>query len=234
MVPIAVRYYLHDAQPDANFYESADYSSASLQGPVHRARLAAGRAPCLRSLRTDGDLMLDGVELAASQAVAVPRVLDDPDHEPDAAGPEEELAAIFGRTRAALFAWMQALDHLCQFGSDAILSPSQVVAPHSADEGAPVRVDGRSAGRAARTRSPTPEQSPAGAVPGDDGLRLDDEDHLAKQPEPADEGSDEPPVEAADDELLRRTRFSARSAARGAKKSRMTARRVWRTEVTVP
>jgi hypothetical protein len=58
-----------------------------------------------------GDLRLEGVELAAWQAVGVPRVLDDPDHEPDA-GPEEELAAMFGRTRAALVAWMQALDHL--------------------------------------------------------------------------------------------------------------------------
>jgi hypothetical protein len=58
-----------------------------------------------------GELRLEGVELAAWQAVGVPRVLDDPDHEPDT-GPEEELAAMFGRTRAALVAWMQALDHL--------------------------------------------------------------------------------------------------------------------------
>jgi hypothetical protein len=47
--------------------------------------------------------MLDRVELAASQTVAASRVLDDRDHEPYA-GLEEELAAIFGRTRAALFA----------------------------------------------------------------------------------------------------------------------------------
>jgi hypothetical protein len=55
--------------------------------------------------------MLEGVELSAWQAVEVPRIFDDPDREPDP-GPEEELAALFGRTRGALSAWMQALDHL--------------------------------------------------------------------------------------------------------------------------
>jgi hypothetical protein len=61
--------------------------------------------------RPSGDLMLEAVELAAWQAIDVPRIVDDPDHEPDR-GPDEELAALFGRTRAALSAWMQALDHL--------------------------------------------------------------------------------------------------------------------------
>ena len=55
--------------------------------------------------------MLEVVELSAWQAVEVPRIFDDPDREPDP-GPEEELAALFGRTRGALSAWMQALDHL--------------------------------------------------------------------------------------------------------------------------
>ncbi|HET6150875.1 MAG TPA: hypothetical protein VFH68_25285 [Polyangia bacterium] len=61
--------------------------------------------------RPSGDLMLDGVELGAWQAVEVPRTLDDPDQEADP-GPEEQLTGMFGRTRAALSAWMQALDHL--------------------------------------------------------------------------------------------------------------------------
>jgi hypothetical protein len=55
--------------------------------------------------------MLEGVELAAWQSVEVPRILDDPDRELDS-GPEETLAAMFVRTRAAVAAWMQALDHL--------------------------------------------------------------------------------------------------------------------------
>jgi hypothetical protein len=68
--------------------------------------------PCVHAIcQPSGDLTLDGVELAAWQAVAVPRIFDDPDREPDE-GPEEELAALFGRTRGALSAWMQALDHL--------------------------------------------------------------------------------------------------------------------------
>jgi hypothetical protein len=61
--------------------------------------------------RPSGDLMLEAVELAAWQAIDVPRMVDDPDHEPDHR-PDDELAAMFGRTRAALSAWMQALDHL--------------------------------------------------------------------------------------------------------------------------
>lgn len=93
---------------------------------------------------------------------------------------------------------IHAVPGLRQFGGDAILTPRKVVAPHSADEGAPVGVDGRAAGRAARTRSPAPEQSPAGPVSGDDGFRLDDDDRLAKRPESAGEGGDQPPVAAAE------------------------------------
>jgi hypothetical protein len=55
--------------------------------------------------------MLEGVEIAAWQAIDVPRILDHPDHDPDP-GPDAELSAMFSRTRAALSAWMQALDHL--------------------------------------------------------------------------------------------------------------------------
>ncbi len=65
--------------------------------------------------RPSGDLVLDGVELGAWQAIELPRILDDPDHEPDP-GPEEQLRAMFGRIRAALAAWMQALDHLRGYG----------------------------------------------------------------------------------------------------------------------
>jgi hypothetical protein len=61
--------------------------------------------------RSSGELMLDGVELAAWQGIEVPRILDDPDHEPDPE-PAEALAAMFGRIRVALSAWTQALDHL--------------------------------------------------------------------------------------------------------------------------
>src|SRR5579863_253919 len=61
--------------------------------------------------RANGNIMLDGVELSGWQAIEVPRILDDPDCEPDP-GPEEALAAMFRRTGAALSAWMQALDHL--------------------------------------------------------------------------------------------------------------------------
>jgi hypothetical protein len=53
--------------------------------------------------------VLEGLEIAAWQAIDVPRILDDPDHDPDP-GPDEELAAMFGRTQAALSGWMQALD----------------------------------------------------------------------------------------------------------------------------
>jgi hypothetical protein len=65
------------------------------------------RATC----RSSRELMLERVEIAAWQAIPTPRILDDPAAEPDP-GPHEELAAAFSRTRAALTAWMQALDHL--------------------------------------------------------------------------------------------------------------------------
>lgn len=63
------------------------------------------------SCRSSGELMLERVEIAAWQAIPTPRILDDPSADPDP-GPHEELNAAFSRTRAALTAWTQALDHL--------------------------------------------------------------------------------------------------------------------------
>lgn len=54
-----------------------------------------------------GELRLERVEVAAMQ---LPRLLDDPDERDD--GPEVKLEELFGRVRAALMAWGQALDHL--------------------------------------------------------------------------------------------------------------------------
>jgi hypothetical protein len=63
-----------------------------------------------------GELKLDGVEIAAWQAIEVPRVYDDPGQASDA-GPEQQLADLLARVRAALSAWMQALDHLAPLTS---------------------------------------------------------------------------------------------------------------------
>jgi len=57
-----------------------------------------------------GDLRLEGVEVAAMQIIELPRVIDNPDERDE--GPEVELEELFGRVRASLMAWMQALDHL--------------------------------------------------------------------------------------------------------------------------
>ena len=57
-----------------------------------------------------GDLLLEEIEISAGQLIELPRVLDSPD-EPDE-GPEGQLAEVFGRVRASLMAWMQAVDHL--------------------------------------------------------------------------------------------------------------------------
>jgi hypothetical protein len=57
-----------------------------------------------------GDLLLEAIEISAGQLIEVPRLLDCPD-EPDE-DPEEELTDLFGRVKASLCAWMQALDHL--------------------------------------------------------------------------------------------------------------------------
>lgn len=57
-----------------------------------------------------GELRLERVEVAAMQIIELPRLLDAPDQHDD--GPEAELEELFGRVRASLMAWMQALDHL--------------------------------------------------------------------------------------------------------------------------
>jgi len=57
-----------------------------------------------------GELRLEGVEVAAMQIIELPRLIDNPDEHDE--GPEVELEELFGRVRASLMAWMQALDHL--------------------------------------------------------------------------------------------------------------------------
>ncbi len=58
-----------------------------------------------------GELKLRGVEVGTWQAIEIPRKWDDPDRRPDKR-PDAHLAAMFGRLRAAMNAWMEALDHL--------------------------------------------------------------------------------------------------------------------------
>jgi hypothetical protein len=57
-----------------------------------------------------GELRLEGVQVAAMQIIELPRLIDNPDERDE--GPEVELEDLFGRVRASLMAWMQALDHL--------------------------------------------------------------------------------------------------------------------------
>ena len=57
-----------------------------------------------------GELMLEKVAIAAFQIMELPRLLDSPDREDE--GPESQIQELFGRVRASLMAWMQALDHL--------------------------------------------------------------------------------------------------------------------------
>jgi hypothetical protein len=81
--------------------ESGRLSVLAWQGePLVKATCAVG-----------GELRLESVEICAWQAIELPRVLDDPDQTPDQ-GPELQLAEMFGRIRAALTAWTQALSHL--------------------------------------------------------------------------------------------------------------------------
>lgn len=58
-----------------------------------------------------GALKLRGVEIATWQAIALPRKWSDTSRKPDK-GPHDQLAAMFKRLKAALDAWMEALDHL--------------------------------------------------------------------------------------------------------------------------
>lgn len=59
----------------------------------------------------DGKLKLRGVEIATWQAINLPRKWDDTSRKPDKR-PHDQLAAMFKRLKAALNAWMEALDHL--------------------------------------------------------------------------------------------------------------------------
>ena len=61
--------------------------------------------------KPDGSLVLRGVEVAAWQAINLPRKWDDSSRKPDR-GPHEQLAALFRRLKASLHGWTQALDHL--------------------------------------------------------------------------------------------------------------------------
>ena len=61
--------------------------------------------------KPDGSLVLRGVEVAAWQAVNVPRKWDDSSRKPDK-GPHDQLAALFRRLKASLHGWREALDHL--------------------------------------------------------------------------------------------------------------------------
>ncbi len=58
-----------------------------------------------------GALLLEGVEVSAWQAINLPRIWDDPERDEDPP-PDHELERMFSRVRGALYAWMEALDHL--------------------------------------------------------------------------------------------------------------------------
>lgn len=59
----------------------------------------------------DGELRLEEVEVHAFQGIDLPRQWDDSDRDHDD-DPDEQLAAMFKRVRAALFAWGEMVDHL--------------------------------------------------------------------------------------------------------------------------
>jgi hypothetical protein len=58
-----------------------------------------------------GGVRLHAVKLDAFQLINLPTNLDDPDRHPGP-HPAEQLDAMFARVKAALYAWMDALDHL--------------------------------------------------------------------------------------------------------------------------
>jgi hypothetical protein len=60
-----------------------------------------------------GELRLHAVKVEAWQALDVPRMSDDVEHDQDLE-PGKELAAMFKRVRSALRAWMEATDHLAR------------------------------------------------------------------------------------------------------------------------
>jgi len=59
----------------------------------------------------DGELKLESIELAAWQAIEVPRQWSASDKEPDE-HPHRQLHEMFERVRSALHAWMEVTDHL--------------------------------------------------------------------------------------------------------------------------
>lgn len=74
--------------------------------------LAWQSEPALNVLcNPDGSLKLRGLEIATWQAITLPRKWDDTSRKPDHR-PHDQLAAMFQRLKAALNAWMEALDHL--------------------------------------------------------------------------------------------------------------------------
>ena len=62
-----------------------------------------------------GQLRLGEVEVAAFQGIDLPRQWDDPNRPRDD-DPDEQLAAMFKRVKAALFAWGEMVDHLLPHG----------------------------------------------------------------------------------------------------------------------
>lgn len=58
-----------------------------------------------------GALRLTALEISAWQGIDIPRQWDDPRREPDPS-PDQGLDAMLERTRGALHAWMECLDHL--------------------------------------------------------------------------------------------------------------------------
>jgi hypothetical protein len=58
-----------------------------------------------------GELRLEGVEIAAGQIIELPRHWDDSERKHDE-HPAGQVHELFGRVRASLHAWMQAVDHL--------------------------------------------------------------------------------------------------------------------------
>ncbi len=59
-----------------------------------------------------GDLKLSSVSVSALQLIDVPRHWDDSEREPDP-HPHAQLRALLARTKAALFAWGEVMDHFC-------------------------------------------------------------------------------------------------------------------------
>jgi hypothetical protein len=78
---------------------------------THHRLVEQGEPTIKTTCGIDGELKVTGIELAAWQAIELPRVWDNPDREPDD-DPADQLAGMFERVRAALHAWTEVLDHL--------------------------------------------------------------------------------------------------------------------------